>query len=124
MVFTNIGKSGVALSIGSFATFRPQYLALGNGSGAVAITNVNLVAESGTRQQYTSIDNSVSRYIEYIFDWNSLVMSGLNLTEFGFFTESATSTGSLWLREGFKDVEFDGTNELQIQLKLQSYPIE
>lgn len=116
MVFTDIGKSGVALAIGSFASNRPQFLALGSGSGATLVTDVKLVSESGTRIGPTTIDNSTQKEVSYTIDYDSLKMSGLGLTEFGMFTESAANAGSLWNREGFSIVTFDGTNELQVQL--------
>jgi len=119
MVFTEVGKSGVALSVGSFATNRPQYLGLGSGSGAVANTNVVLISESGTRNTPTSVSMTTQKEITYTIDYNSLVMSGLSLTEFGMFTY--LTGGSLWNREGFTAVSFDGTNELQVQLTYQSY---
>ena len=119
MVFTEVGKSGVALAIGSFATNRPQYLALGSGSGAVLNTDVVLVSESGTRIAPTSVDMTTQKEITYTIDYNSLEMSGLNLTEFGMFTY--LTGGSLWNREGFTAVSFDGTNELQVQLTYQNY---
>ena len=43
-------------------------------------------------------------------------MSGTALTEFGMFPSGTTSTGSLWNREGFAGVNFDGTTELQVQI--------
>ena len=122
MVFTSVGKSGVALCIGSSATGRPQYMAIGSGSGAVVVTNISLVAETGTRIAATSTDLSAANEIEYTFDWNSMMMSGTApLSEFGMFTESAAITGSCWNREGFGSVSFDGTTELQIQQKYQVY---
>jgi hypothetical protein len=48
-------------------------------------------------------------------------MSGTDLTEFGLF-DVASGTGfpgSVWQREGFGSVAFDGTNELQILTSLQ-----
>ena len=121
MVFTTIGKSGTALAIGTFASNRPQFLALGSGSGANAVGNVKLVAESGVRKIPTTTDITTANEINYIGDWNSLEMSGLIFTEFGMFTESGLSIGSLWNKEGFGAVTFDGSNELQIQLKYEVF---
>ena len=114
MVFTDVGRSGVALAIGSFSTNRPQFLGLGSGSGAVLVGNALLIAESGTRVTPTTTDTTTVREVSYIIDYNSFVMSGLGLTEFGMFT--LATGGSLWNREGFSAVTFDGTNELQVQL--------
>ena len=43
------------------------------------------------------------------------------LTEFGLFDIASGTgfTGSVWLREGFPGITFDGTNELQILSTLQ-----
>lgn len=121
MVFVTTGKSGLALALGSFASNRPQYLALGSGSGADLVSVATLIAESGTRAIPTSTDISTAQEVTYTIDYNSLVMSGLSLTEFGMFTESAATTGSLWNREAFDAINFDGTNELQIQLTYQVF---
>jgi len=120
MVFTNVGKSGLALAIGSYSTNRPQYMAIGSGSGAVAITNIALIHETN-RTEPTITDVSTIYEVAYTADWNSVVMSGTTLKEFGMFTESVASTGSCWNREAFAGVEFDGSNELQIQLKFEIY---
>ncbi len=121
MVFTDIGKSGTVLAIGSFATNRPQFLAVGSGSGAVAVGDIALVAESGVRKAPTSLDFSTSQKVTFTVDYNSVDISGLVLTEFGMFTSGAAETGSLWNREGFSSVTFDGTNELQVQLTYEVF---
>ena len=121
MVFTNVGKSGTALAIGSFASNRPQFLALGSGSGTVLVTDVTLVAESGLRKSPTSLDFSQPQKVTYTIDYNSVAVSGLQLTEFGMFTSGAFDVGSCWNREGFSSISFDGTNELQVQLTYEVF---
>ena len=121
MVFTNVGKSGTALAIGSFATNRPQFLALGSGSGTTAITNVALVSESGVRKAPTSFDFSQTQKVTYTVDYNSVITSGLELTEFAMFTSGAFDAGSAWNREAFSAITFDGTNELQVQLTYEVF---
>lgn len=121
MVFTNIGKSGLIVTIGQSSSTRPQYMAIGSGSGTVAVANTTLVHEVN-RTTLTSGSVDVSNYeIEYVADWSSVTMSGIDLREFGMFTESAASTGSLWNREAFNSITFDGSNELQIQLTYEVY---
>lgn len=121
MGFTNIGKSGVTLGIGSLWSGRPQYMAIGSGSGTVASTDVTLVHEvSRTSLTSGSID-IITHKIDYVADWNSVTMSGITLRELGMFTDSSDNTGSLWNREGFTGVSFDGSNELQVQLKYEIY---
>lgn len=121
MVYTTIGKSGLVLAIGSFSTNRPQYMAIGSGSGTVAVTNVELLGEESRKIFTSGSIDAIGHEIEFVADWNSVEMSGIGLKEFGAFTESAATTGSLWDREGFSEVGFDGTNELQIQLTWEVY---
>lgn len=48
-------------------------------------------------------------------------MSGISLTEFGLFDQASGTgfPGSLWQREGFGAITFDGTNELQILTSIE-----
>jgi len=121
MVFTTIGQSGVILAIGSLSSNRPQYIAIGSGSGATISSNVKLVYEVDRKILTSGSIDTVNNEIEYVADWNSVQMSGISLKEFGMFTESAANTGSCWSRDGFSAVDFDGSNELQIQLTYQMY---
>lgn len=120
MVFTTVGQSGVQVAIGVNGPTRPQYLAIGSGSGADAISVIALVHEVD-RNAPTSINTSTTNKIIYTTDFNSVEMSGIDLREIGMFTESAASTGSCWDKEGFGAVTFDGTNELQVQLTYNIY---
>jgi len=115
MVFTTTGLSGVQNAIASISSNRPQYLAIGSGVTGATSTDRILVHEFARRYR-TSVDTSTANQILFIGDWNGLEVSGLSLTETGMFTESVISTGSLWNREQFTAVTFDGTNDLQIQL--------
>jgi hypothetical protein len=115
MVFTTVGQSGVQNAIAVISDNRPQYMAIGSGSGAVLASDYKLVHEVAKRV-FTSVDSSVSNEILYIADWNSVEMSGLRITELGALTESGNNVGSLWNREGFIGVDFDGTDDLQVQL--------
>ncbi len=118
MPFTNVGKSGVALAIGSLSSNRPQYLGIGSGSGIAVVTDTGLTFEM-RRDIPTTTDVSTEREITYTGDWNSIQMSGADLREFGTFTNA--SAGTAWNREEFPVVSFDGTNELQIQLKFKVF---
>ena len=121
MVFTEIGRSGAILAIGSFASNRPQYMALGTGSAIDSISDVKLVTEAGSRIAPTTVDLTTPKEALYTVDVNSVAMSGTLLTEFGMFTEGTTVTGSLWSKDGFAPVTFDGTNELQVQLTYENF---
>ena len=120
MVFTTTGFSGVQVAIGSVSSNRPQYMAIGSGSGTAAVSNVALVYETDRRVP-TSISLATTNKIKYIADWNSVEMSGTNLKEFAMFTDSMADTGSCWNREGFGGIDFNGANELQIQLTYEIY---
>lgn len=115
MVFTNAGLSGVQNAIGVISSNRPLYMAIGSGSGTTLATDNVLYGEI-TRRLLTSVDTTSANEILMVGDWNSVEMSGISFQEFGMFTPSGISTGSLWNRECFTAVQFDGTNDLQVQL--------
>ena len=112
---TTVGASGLALAfVGSMEI--PNYTAIGSGSGAVAISRTDLIAQTGS-QTFSAIDISTPRFVSWTSDFGATQMSGTNLTEFGL----KSSDGTLFVREGFGSVVFDGTNELQIELTLEVY---
>jgi len=117
MVFTTYGKETAMVRIGSDIN-EPAYIGIGSGSGVVSVTNTGLVHHTD-RNAFTTSDLSVARKWEMIADFNSVEMSGTPLREFGIFVES--SGGKLWQREGFAAIQFDGTNELQIQVTWEVY---
>ena len=121
MVFTTIGQSGTLLAIGSLSPNRPQYLAIGSGSGTALASNVVLLGEELRTSPTSTTLDIPTLSVQYIADWNSVQMSGIGLREFGMFSDSVASTGSLWSRDAFSAVEFDGTNELQVQLTYEMY---
>ena len=115
MVFTTTGLSGVQNAIGQISTNRPSYIAIGSNTSAAVYTQRVLGGEL-LRRYRTSVDTTTANEMLIIADWNSVEMSGIALSEFGTFTESVSNTGSLWNREQFTAVTFDGTNDLQVQL--------
>jgi len=114
-MFTNSGKSGTALLWGPSGT-RPDYVAIGSGSGAVAVTNTDLVAEV-FGVAFTSEFIGSSQFWETQADFNSVQMSGIGLKEFGV----KVSGLNVWNREGFANIDFDGTLELQIKTKWETF---
>lgn len=118
MVFTTVGVSGVAWLLGGYGS-QPTHVGIGSGSGAVSINNTGLVAHTDRNAITGSADISVLRTTGFTADFNSVEMSGTNLREFGLFNLS--SGGTLWQREGFAAVNFDGTNELQIIITLEVF---
>jgi len=117
MVFTNRGKSGTAL-LWSVSGNRPDQLALGTGSAAIAITRTGLVTFDKSTN-FTTTDISVVNEVTFTSDFSASTMSGTSLTEMGIIT-SGTSY-DLWNVEGFAAIAFDGSNELQVQVTFQTY---
>lgn len=117
MVFTNIGKEYVAFRLGSnLPGLFVGHIGIGTGSGTALVTDTTLVTEVNRTNITGSPNFTTARKVSFQADFNSLQMSGINLTEFGLF-DVASGTGfpgSTWQREAFGSVVFDGTNELQV----------
>ena len=73
------------------------------------------------RQLFTSTDYSVTNKITYQGDWNGIEMSGISLAEIGIAGSFAASTGSIWTRTSFTPINFNGSNELQIEETWEVY---
>lgn len=123
MAFTNTGAEFVALRLGSSLPDRfITSIGIGSGSGTSNITDVTLIAET-QRSLITGSPNFTEvRKVQFQADFNTVEMSGTFFREFGIFTESGTGVGSLWQKESFPEIEFDGTNELQVLTTLQVIP--
>ena len=115
MPFTNNGRRFSAIRIGSTQNSQDYigYMAIGSGSGAALVTNTTLQAEVSKFAITGSPDTTVSQKITFTGDRTSIQMSGISLREFGLYSSGAAVTGSIWAREGFASVTFDGTNELR-----------
>lgn len=124
MVFTEYGKQLVAVMLGSNIG-QIKSCAIGTGSGTAQITDKILIDEwdnaSSARLMVGSVDYSVSKKATFITDWNSVQISGCQLKEFGLFLSGATNTGSLFLREAFSNINFDGTNEMRTEITIEAY---
>jgi len=114
MGITHVGKSGLALLLGPSGS-RPLAIAIGTGSGIVNEFNTDLINETD-RATFSSTDIATAEETTFISDFNSLEMSGTTLTEFGVYSSGSSGVGKCWSREGFTGVDFDGTNEVQIQV--------
>ena len=111
------GRSGLALLLSGSVTDRPYSIAVGSGSATFNTSIGSLQAErSGLRATFTTTDASTVNYVTYTSDFSSVAMSGTLLTEFGVFSSGAAFSGTIWNREGFPSITFDGTNELQVQV--------
>lgn len=116
MVFTNVGKSGTAL-LWSVSGTRPTGISLGTGSSEKTVNSSGLVTDAGLFKTFTTTDITTLNEVLFTSDWNSVELSGTALTEF----EVAVSGGAAWSIEGIPAVTFDGTNELQVQVRWQIF---
>lgn len=117
MVITNFGRQAVAWRLGSsLPDLYIQHIGIGTGSAEVLVTDTTLVNEVNRTSITGSPDFSENFKVGFQGDFSATQMSGLNLTEISL-TDTASGTGftgSVWQREGFGSVNFDGTNELQV----------
>lgn len=119
MVVTTYGKEQIAIRIGSDIN-SPLAFGIGTGSTTSSINDLVLVNEVD-KQTFSSVNLSGVRTLTFQGDWNSIEMSGIQLAEWGIFSQSGATTGSTWSREAFTPVTFDGTNELQIEETWEVY---
>jgi|SRR3990167_7185935 len=118
-MFNNFGKQQAAYLLGSdLSNQYIRYIGIGTGSAAVLTTDTTLATGSEKKRiEITGSPNFITaRKVTLQADFNSIQMSGLTIMDFGLFHQASGTgfPGSLWLREGFGSVVFDGTNELQI----------
>src|SRR3990167_8822468 len=124
-MMTNYSAQALTWALGSnLPNNYIQYFAVGSGSGTAVVTNTTLAGETGSRVLITgSPDFTTSRKVTFQGDFNTIQMSGIQLTEFGLFASGASQTGSVWQREAFSSITFDGTNELQVITTLEVIPV-
>ena len=121
MVATNFGKSGLNLLM-SGSIDIPRYSAIGSGSGANVPTLGSLIAETqSNRFSFSFRDITTNQQTTWTFDYGSNTMSGTNLREIGLSSGSTVDANNIWLRAGFPAIEFDGSNELQIDFTLITF---
>lgn len=121
MVFTNPGRQFSTYALGSDIGKFIAYYGIGNGSGTALATNSVLVNEVNRISITGSPDFSETQKVSFQGDFNAVQMSGITMTEFGL-TDTGSSTGftgSMWSRDAFGSIVFDGTNELQIVTVLE-----
>ena len=113
-------KARTALLVGGSITEYPTYMILGIGSSTLESGQTILETVSGLRQLNTSITNSTQK-VNWIFDWNSNQMSGLNMREFALLSSGTSLTGSIWTRDVIPALQFNGTNELRISENIEIF---
>ena len=83
MVVTDYARNQISLFItGSNTSAHPQYFIIGSGSGASSVSDTELVY-SVDRQEFTSGTNTALQKLNFLGDWNSVEMSGIQLRQFG-----------------------------------------
>ena len=121
MTISDFGRSGLALLMSPSGTI-PSFLAIGSGSGAEVATLGSLLAEVlSARTNFSTRDITVAREVSWIFDINSTSMSGIDLKEFGIGQVVTKGTNDLWNRESLVSVTFDGTKELQVEIRFEVF---
>jgi len=122
MVVTNWTKQQVGLVLAGSLTSNnyPSYFIIGSGSGIAMATQTELIHPED-RQAVTSTNGSTTYKIKWTGDWNSVEMSGLQLSEFGVCGSATGTTGSIWSRTGMPNIVFDGTNELRVEETWEVY---
>ena len=116
----NYAKRNTALWLAGSTTEVPGYFMIGSGSGTAIASQTTLIYPLD-RQAVTSTNSNTLYKITWQGDWNSVEMSGLNLSEFGMTVNGTGSAGSMWSRTSTPNINFDGTNELQIQEIWEGY---
>jgi len=121
MTVSEFGRSGLALLMTPSGTI-PRFCAIGSGSGANVASLGSLIAEVlAQRVDFSTRDISVSKNVTWVYDFNSVTMSGIFFREFGMGQTITKGANNLWMRDGFLAIEFDGTNELQIELTFEVF---
>jgi hypothetical protein len=121
-MFLDVGKKIMALRIGSsLPDLYIKAIGIGTGSSTVLSGNTALANEVNRQLITNSPDFTTAKKVTFQGDFNSVQMSGITLTEIGLFSTGSNTnwTGSIWQRECFGSLVFDGTNELQVITTLE-----
>jgi hypothetical protein len=123
MAISNYGREQVALLIGgSMGTgnIGSGYMSIGSASGAITVNTTGLVF-TWDRNQFTggSVDLATAQVITMLGEFNSVELSGLTARQFGIGVVS--SGGKLFQVESMNDLNFNGTQELQISVSWQVF---
>lgn len=120
MTTLNFTRQDLAFLIGGSITTYPTYFVIGSGSGTTNVSAGSLRAEED-RQAFTATAYPSTNKVKFTGDWNSVEMSGLELTEFGIAKSGAALIGSIYSRTSLPQITFDGTNELRIEETWEVY---
>jgi hypothetical protein len=96
-----------------------QTVGLGTGSNTATSGDSVLINEVLRNVITGSPDFTTSRKVSFQADFSSTQMSGIKLAEFGLFSSGTAGIGSVWQRESFNPITFDGTIELQVKSTIE-----
>lgn len=119
-MIVNYGKQQLAFLFGGSITNSVEDFIIGTGSSTVSGTDTELVTPSD-RQTFTKTVYPSAQKVRFQGDWNSVEMSGTQLSEFGLIGSASGLTGSIWSRNVIPSLTFDGTNELRIESTNEIY---
>ena len=115
---TNVAKSGICMLIGSKTQDIPTYMAIGTGSSTFSPGNIALLTES-KRNGFSSKYTGSEMFVNYLYNFNSLDLSGTTIAELGLFTK--LSAGDMWNREVFSGISYSGNKEIYITVDVEVY---
>jgi len=113
-MINNYAKNRAILLMGGSIAENIDYFMIGTGS-ATAVATQDALITPVDRQLVTATTYPSLQKIKLQGDWNSVEMSGIQLTEFGVATSGTGTTGSIWSRTNIPSLTFDGTNELRCE---------
>lgn len=120
MVVLNYARNRAALLFGGSIVEAIDYLMIGTGSETIDVTQDSLTTPVD-RQLTTALTYPTLQKIKSQGDWNSVEMSGIQLSEFGVTTSGVGVTGSMWSKSVIPSLTFDGTNELRIEETIEFF---
>ncbi len=123
MPFTDVGRKLNTFSLGSDVNLFIAHIGIGSGSGTAVVGDTTLLHDVNRTPITGSPNFQTTQKVSFQADFNGTQMSGIHLTEFGLFNtgSNADVSGSVWLREAFGSVVFDGTLELQILTDIEVF---
>ena len=110
MVIVNYGKNRATLLLGGSITDSLSDYIIGTGSSTITSSDTELVTPVD-RQSFTSTTYPTTQKVKMQGDWNSVEMSGIQLSEFAVLTSGTALTGSIWSRDVIPSLTFEGSNE-------------
>ena len=114
-MITNYAKNKIMLlSTGSSTSPYISNFIIGTGSSVVTSSDTTLVTATD-KQVFTSVSYPSSQKVTFQSDWNSVEISGTQLSEMGLVGSAVGLTGSIWSRLVIPSLTFDGSNELRIE---------